>query len=148
MRESYDHNVQFPLVKDKKVSIYLFPKRKYFDHHFHSTLHGRVLRECDIVLCVPYKPKSKLFNCQIISCLNFLVNHKTKLQDCRPDPDHRGKSKNDIYQSGDELGLAVDGLLTNGVIREDDTWEKHIVESMRGREFIAYLKVLATTPQI
>jgi len=60
--------------------------------------------------------------------------------------EYRGKSKNDIYQSGDELGLAVDGLLTNGVIREDDTWEKHLVESMRGREFIAYLKVLAITP--
>ena len=50
----------------------------------------------------------------------------------------RGKSKNDIYQSGAELGLAVDGLLTNGVIREDDTWDKHLVESFHGREFIAY----------
>lgn len=62
--------------------------------------------------------------------------------------EYQGKSKNDIYQSSDELGLAVDGLLTNGVIREDDTWEKHLVESMRGREFIAYLKMLAVTPSV
>ena len=52
--------------------------------------------------------------------------------------EYRGKSKNDIYQTGDELGLAVDGLLTNGVIHEGDTWDKHLVESVGGREFIAY----------
>lgn len=27
----------------------------------------------------------------------------------------------------------------------EDTWEKHLAESMRGREFIAYLEVLAKT---
>lgn len=58
---------------------------------------------------------------------------------------YSGKSKNDIYQSGDDLALAVDALLTNGILREEDTWEKHLAESMRGREFIAYLKILAET---
>jgi len=57
--------------------------------------------------------------------------------------EYRGKSKNDIYQNGDDLALAVDGLLTKGLLREDDTWEKHLVESMLGREFIAYLKILS-----
>lgn len=57
--------------------------------------------------------------------------------------EYSGKSKNDIYQSGDDLALAVDGLLTNGILREEDTWQKHLAESMRGREFVAYLKILA-----
>jgi hypothetical protein len=54
------------------------------------------------------------------------------------------KSKNDIYKIGNDLqGIALDGLLAKGILREDDTWVKHIKESILGREFIAYLKLLA-----
>ncbi len=60
--------------------------------------------------------------------------------------EYRGKSKNDIYQISEELGFAIDGLLINGIIREDGTWEKHLIESMLGRKFIAYLKTLAISP--
>lgn len=55
----------------------------------------------------------------------------------------QGKSKDTIYQSGDVEGVAMDTLLAKGILREDSTWNKHIVESMFGREFIAYLKLLA-----
>lgn len=54
------------------------------------------------------------------------------------------KSKNDIYQIGDNRqGIAVDSLLSKGILREDNTWSKHLAESMLGREFIAYVKILA-----
>ena len=56
-----------------------------------------------------------------------------------------GKSKNDIYQTDEGLAKAMDGLLAYGILREGDTWQKHLAESMLGREFIAYLKILAKT---
>lgn len=59
--------------------------------------------------------------------------------------EYHQKSKSDIYKIGHiRLGIALDGLLSKGILREDDTWAKLLVESMLGQEFIAYLKVLAT----
>ncbi len=54
------------------------------------------------------------------------------------------KSKDEIYKIGDRCkGIALDGLIAKGILREDNTWEKKIVESMLGQEFICYIKLLA-----
>lgn len=55
----------------------------------------------------------------------------------------KGKSQDDVYRMGDKESIAMDALLAKRLIREDNTWQKHLVESMFGREFIAYLKLLA-----
>ncbi len=55
--------------------------------------------------------------------------------------EYTAKSKNDIYQGGnDQAAVALDALIAKGILREEDTWEKKVVDSMLGREFIAYLK--------
>lgn len=56
---------------------------------------------------------------------------------------YTGKSQDDIYQIGDKEGIAMDGLLAKRILRIDSTWEQNIAESMIGREFITYLKLLA-----
>lgn len=53
------------------------------------------------------------------------------------------KSRTDIYEIGRDKGVALDHLLSPNLLREDDTWEKHIVKSVLGEEFLAYLQVLA-----
>lgn len=53
------------------------------------------------------------------------------------------KTQDYIYQMGDKESIAMDGLLAKRIIRIDSTWAQHIAESMLGREFIAYLKLLA-----
>lgn len=56
---------------------------------------------------------------------------------------YTGKSQDDIYQIGDKESIAMDGLLANRILRIDSTWDQNIAESMIGREFMAYLKLLA-----
>ncbi len=46
------------------------------------------------------------------------------------------KSKNDIYGMGDNYAIAIDGLLSKGILRERETWNKHISESMLGQVLI------------
>lgn len=56
---------------------------------------------------------------------------------------YENKSKDDIYKIGDvKIAVALEGLLGNSILREADTWEKHIKESMLGKEFVAYTKLL------
>lgn len=58
--------------------------------------------------------------------------------------DYEGKSKVNIYQSADKpQAIALDLLLSKGILTEDWTWEKNIKASELGQEFIAYLKHLA-----
>lgn len=53
------------------------------------------------------------------------------------------KTRTNIYEIGRDKGVALDHLLSEILLREDDTWEKHIVKSVLGEEFLAYLQVLA-----
>ncbi len=55
------------------------------------------------------------------------------------------KSRDAIYQISDQYGIAVDGLISNGILRVDGTWQQAIALTMLGREFIAYMKTLAYT---
>ena len=56
---------------------------------------------------------------------------------------YKEKSQKDIYQMSDKEGIALDGLLAENLLRPDDTWVKHIVETKLFCEFLAYLKVIA-----
>jgi hypothetical protein len=53
------------------------------------------------------------------------------------------KSRDDVYQMGDAEAVALDGLFAKEVLRPDSTWKQSIAESMLGREFIQYIKLLA-----
>jgi hypothetical protein len=58
--------------------------------------------------------------------------------------EYLNKSKDQIYKMGDKCkSIALDGLIAKGILREDNTWEKKIIESMLGQEFICYIKLLA-----
>ncbi len=55
---------------------------------------------------------------------------------------YKGKSRDNIYQEGDGQSIAMDALYAKGILRDEDTWEKHLTVSMLGREFIEYVKIL------
>ena len=56
------------------------------------------------------------------------------------------KSKDDIYGMGDHYAIALDGLFSRGILREKSSWDQYVRESMLGREFIEYTKILASNP--
>lgn len=56
---------------------------------------------------------------------------------------YREKSENDIYQMGLRNGIAIDGLLAKRILKPQDSWNQHIQLTIFGREFIAYIKLLA-----
>lgn len=56
---------------------------------------------------------------------------------------YKEKSIEEIYQMGNSEGIVVDCLIAKGILRIDSTWGQHVVESMFGKEFVAYLKIFA-----
>lgn len=64
--------------------------------------------------------------------LNDFINEK-----------YKEKSLDDIYQLGIKESIAIDSLLANNLLRQDSTWDQHVVETALGRKFIDYLKILA-----
>lgn len=54
------------------------------------------------------------------------------------------KSKSDIYKMEDPtLGIVLDRLLCLGLLTEEDTWQKHVIGSKFGNEFLDYVRILA-----
>lgn len=61
---------------------------------------------------------------------------------------YNGKSTDDVYKMTNNEGIAMDSLLAKRIIREESTWEKHLIESSFGHEFMEYLKLLAKKDEI
>jgi len=59
--------------------------------------------------------------------------------------EYQQKSKNDIYQGGDnKMAIALDCLLAKGLLREGESTRNYcLCVTMLGREFIAYVEMLA-----
>lgn len=80
-----------------------------------------------------------------LHCLNQLSDEELHfLYEFSQDKFHQ-KSRDAIYQISDQHGIAVDGLISNGILRIDGAWQQAIALTMLGREFIAYMKKLAYT---
>jgi len=101
------------------------------------------------------KDRDARFSCDLKETFLFILNQLTEdemnfLYDFSRG-EYLQKSKNDIYGIGDSYAIAIDGLLSKGILREkasaSGSWNKYISESMLGREFIEYLKKLASQTQ-
>lgn len=55
---------------------------------------------------------------------------------------YRQKTKSDIYKTEENhFGVALDRLLSLGLLGEASDWQKHLTESKFGHEFINYIRV-------
>lgn len=53
------------------------------------------------------------------------------------------KSRRDVYQGDNDKSIALDVLYTKGILKDADTWVKHIDVTKLGQEFIEYIKILS-----
>jgi len=84
-----------------------------------------------------------------LSILDQLTEEEMIFLSCFSKGDYIEKSKSDIYQICDDTqGIAVDSLIAKGILREDDTWAKHVVKSKLGEKFLSYLIELANNKVI
>lgn len=56
---------------------------------------------------------------------------------------YQEKCRSDVYESGRKSdSIALDGLVSKGLLGDDDTWAKCIKATTLGEEFLEYLKFL------
>jgi len=56
---------------------------------------------------------------------------------------YQEKCKSDVYKSERKSdSIALDGLVSKGLLGDDDTWDKHVKATSLGEEFLDYLKYL------